>query len=75
LITRSCRYRAAANCLGSNVAGSVKAGLGPHVGSRLATMPDTAVQRWSFGKRRTVNPPIAPGHSNFLHLASRPPDM
>ena len=25
----------------------------------------------SFQKRRTVNPPLAPAHSDFLHLAAR----
>jgi hypothetical protein len=31
--------------------------------------------RRSFRKQRTVNPPLAPAHSDFLHFASRPPDM
>ena len=31
--------------------------------------------RRSFRKQRTVNPPIAPGHSNFLHPDGGLPDM
>jgi hypothetical protein len=38
----------------------------------VATHVGCSVQRRSFWKQRTVNPPIAPARYNFLYSSSRP---
>jgi hypothetical protein len=52
---------------------SVKAGLGPHVGSRLTTHAGYSRPAVVVRKQRTVNPPIAPAHQNSSALLKAGP--